>query len=106
MTPDTSGFDTPLVLRGPLREPRQMLADQEYGGHASIHDDRMAEILETTQPNIRRKISEARFEIPTYIDNGKRWADIRDVAEYLDQRRQEARLVHGASPRASIERSA
>ena len=45
MTPDTSGFDTPLVLRGPLREPRQMLADQEYGGHASIHDDRMAEQL-------------------------------------------------------------
>ncbi len=38
-------FDTPLVLRGPLREPRQMLADQEYGGHASIHDDSMAEKL-------------------------------------------------------------
>ncbi len=32
-------FDTPLTLRGPLRQPRQMLADQEYGGHASIHDD-------------------------------------------------------------------
>jgi hypothetical protein len=38
-------FDTPLVLRGPLRQPRQMLADQEYGGHASIHDDAMAEKL-------------------------------------------------------------
>ncbi len=38
-------FDTPLTLRGPLREPRQMLADQEYGGHASIHDDSMAEKL-------------------------------------------------------------
>ena len=38
-------FDTPLVLRGPLRAPRQMLADQEYGGHASIHDDAMAEKL-------------------------------------------------------------
>ncbi|MCB1545104.1 MAG: hypothetical protein KDJ30_12765, partial [Rhodoblastus sp.] len=25
--------------------PRQMLADQEYGGHASIHDDSMAEKL-------------------------------------------------------------
>ena len=38
-------FDTPLELRGPLRRPRQMLADQEYGGHASIHDDAMAEKL-------------------------------------------------------------
>lgn len=38
-------FDTPLVIQGPLRRPRQMLADQEYGGHASIHDDSMAETL-------------------------------------------------------------
>lgn len=38
-------FETPLVIRGPLRKPRQMLADQEYGGHSSIHDDSMAEKL-------------------------------------------------------------
>jgi len=38
-------FDTPLTLRGPLRGPRQMLADQQYGGHNSIHDDSMAEKL-------------------------------------------------------------
>jgi len=38
-------FATPLALAGPLRQPRQMLADQEYGGHASIHDDAMAEKL-------------------------------------------------------------
>ncbi len=82
----------------------QMVLIEKYGLRVDL--DRVAEILETTPPNIRRKISAARFEIPTYIDNGKRWADIRDVAEYLDQRRQEARLVHGANPQASIERSA
>jgi len=38
-------YDTPLSLAGPLRRPRQMLGDQEYGGHASIHDDAMAEKL-------------------------------------------------------------
>ena len=38
-------FDTPLYLCGPLREPRQMLAEQEYSGHTSIHDDSMAEKL-------------------------------------------------------------
>ena len=29
-------------LCGPLRKPRQMLADQVYDGHRSIHDDEMA----------------------------------------------------------------
>jgi hypothetical protein len=38
-------FDTPLVLSGPFRAPRQMLAEQEYDGHVSIHDDSMAEKL-------------------------------------------------------------
>jgi len=38
-------FDTPLALVGPLRAPRQMLEDQKYGGHSSIHDDKMAEKL-------------------------------------------------------------
>jgi hypothetical protein len=38
-------FDTPLALCGPLRRPLQMLADQEYFGHDSIHDDATAEQL-------------------------------------------------------------
>jgi hypothetical protein len=38
-------FDTSLSLCGPLRQPRQMLAEQEYSGHSSIHDDAMAEKL-------------------------------------------------------------
>lgn len=43
-------FDTPIdetagVLTGPWRGPRQMLAAQEYGGHASIHDDATAQKL-------------------------------------------------------------
>ncbi len=38
-------FSTPLTLRGPLRKPAQMLQAQEYGGHASVHDDATAEKL-------------------------------------------------------------
>ena len=38
-------FETPLAISGPLRRPHQMLAEQEYGGHTSIHDDAMAEKL-------------------------------------------------------------
>lgn len=35
-------FTTPLTLAGPLRRPLQMLDEQTYGGHTSIHDDEMA----------------------------------------------------------------
>jgi acyl dehydratase len=47
-------FDTPLTrdagpegdtLTGPWRAPRQMLADQEYDGHTSVHDDATADKL-------------------------------------------------------------
>lgn len=82
----------------------QMVLIEKYGLRVDL--DRVAEILETTPPNIRRKISENTFQIPTYIDGGKRWADIRDVAEYLDQRRQEARQAHGAGLRAVAGHSA
>ena len=44
-TDGTRSFATPIAVAGPLRTPRQMLAAQEYGGHASIHDDQMAEDL-------------------------------------------------------------
>jgi hypothetical protein len=37
-----AGFDTPLLVMGPLRRPRQMLQEQSYGDHASIHDESMA----------------------------------------------------------------
>jgi hypothetical protein len=48
------GFDTPITtqqtaegprLVGPFRAPAQMLADQEYDGHASVHDDATASSL-------------------------------------------------------------
>lgn len=40
-----SAFGTEITMTGPLRAPRQMLADQEYDGHASVHDDATAEKL-------------------------------------------------------------
>jgi hypothetical protein len=45
-----SHFDTAITeldgaLSGPLRAPKQMLAEQEYDGHTSIHDDATAQKL-------------------------------------------------------------
>ena len=44
MTAAFPDFPAP-ALCGPLRKPRQMLAEQTYGGHLSIHDDKTAENL-------------------------------------------------------------
>ena len=45
-----AGFDTPIIndgdaLVGPFRPPRQMLAEQEYDGHTSVHDEATADKL-------------------------------------------------------------
>lgn len=42
---DERAFDTELTVTGPFRSPRQMLADQEYDGHASVHDEATAGAL-------------------------------------------------------------
>ena len=38
------------LLISEFRTPRQMLGDQEYDGHLSIHDDKMAETLGSPVP--------------------------------------------------------
>lgn len=38
-------FTTPLEIAGPLRSPRNLLLDQTYGEHASIHDPVTAQQL-------------------------------------------------------------
>lgn len=36
------GFDTPITLSGPFRSPAQMLDEQLYDGHTSVHDEETA----------------------------------------------------------------
>lgn len=66
-------FDTPLSISGPLRKPRQMLADQTYGGHASLHDDAMAEKLGFRAGPIEGPTHFSQFD-PLLVDIwGKEW---------------------------------
>jgi hypothetical protein len=44
-TPIEKAGDGGTLIAGPFRGPLQMLADQEYDGHASIHDDSTAQKL-------------------------------------------------------------
>lgn len=66
-------FDTPITISGPMCAPAQMLAEQEYGGHTSVHDDDTAEKL---------GLAGAPIEGPTHFSQvdplavqiwGKRW---------------------------------
>jgi hypothetical protein len=55
---DTPAFETEMTLSGPLRAPKQLLADQQYDGHLSIHDAATAEAV---------GFSDAPIEGPTHF---------------------------------------
>jgi len=60
----------------------QMIVAEKYGLRVGVQD--MAELLKMNPGSIRNQISAGTFPIATYVDNGKRWADYRDVASYID----------------------
>lgn len=59
-----------------------------YGPRLSVQ--RLAEVLGIAEGTIYNQISAEAFPIPTYKEGKARWADVRDVAEYLDMMRAEA----------------
>lgn len=61
------------ALCGPLRQPRQMLADQRYDGHKSIHDDAMAEGLGLRAGPIEGPTHFSQFDPLLYRVFGKAW---------------------------------
>ena len=61
---------------------------QRYGPRLTMPV--VAEVLQVSRWTVQRAISANTFQIATYIDNGARYADYRDVARYLDKCRQEA----------------
>ncbi len=90
-------FGTPLTVTGPHRAPAQMLADQEYGGHASIHDGDTAEQL---------GLAGAPIEGPTHFSQvdplavqlwGQRWFEDGCVSAHFQNM-----VVEGDEVRASL----
>ena len=79
----------------------QMVLIEKYGIRVDLEG--LASILDTTAANLRRRISDGTLTIPTYVDGGRRWADVRDVADHLDAMRASAR---SANPQAAGLRTA
>jgi hypothetical protein len=65
--------DTPLLLTGPYRSPAQMLADQSYDGHKSIHDAESAAKLGLTGAPIEGPTHFSQFEPLAAALWGDRW---------------------------------
>lgn len=66
----------------------QVLVAEKYGPR--LGTDQLATVLGITRGAVLNQISDGRFGIPTYVDGGKRWADYRDVAAYIDHCRAQA----------------
>lgn len=47
----------------------------------------LATVLDLHPQTIRNAVAEKSFKIPTYLDGHLRYADLRDVADYLDKKR-------------------
>ena len=62
---------------------------EKYGPKLTLEE--LAEVLKTSAQNIRKDICKQKFPIKTYKDKAgrraPRYADYRDVAEYLDLKR-------------------
>lgn len=61
-----------------------------------LNVEQLADVLDSTPAAIHRRISDGTFEVPTYIDGKKRYADVRDVASYLDAMRETVRVRRAA----------
>ena len=66
-------FDTPITLTGPARSPRNLLHDQEYDGHASLHDESVADGLGLAGAPIEGPTHFSQFEPFGFALWGQRW---------------------------------
>lgn len=68
-----NAFETAVTLCGPLRHPRQMLQEQTYEGHVSIHDSNMANDLGFSGAPIEGPTHFSQFDPLLFELFGKAW---------------------------------
>lgn len=100
--PVSAPFDTPLsdidgTTVGPTRQPRQMLAEQEYGGHASVHDDDVADKLGLAGAPIEGPTHFSQFDPLGFAVWGQRWFESGCVSAHF-----QTMVVEGEEVTASM----
>lgn len=94
----TEAFTQVPALCGPLRQPRQMLADQRYDGHKSIHDDAMAEGLGLRAGPIEGPTHFSQFDPLLYHVFGKAWFETGCISAHYQNM-----VVEGEEVRAFVQ---
>ncbi len=103
-------FDTPIVRSGPPRQPRQLLGEQTYGGHASVHDDETAASLGLTGAPIEGPTHFSQFDPLAFSLWGRRWFETGCISAHfrsmvVEGEQVVASLTPNAPDTASIEAS-
>jgi len=99
-------FDTPITsdgdtITGPARRPRQMLADQAYDGHASVHDGDVADQLGLPGAPIEGPTHFSQFDPLCFSLWGRRWFETGCISAHF-----QTMVVEGESVTASLTRGA
>lgn len=94
----TSPFTSTPMLCGALRQPRQMLADQKYDGHKSIHDDATAEGLGLRAGPIEGPTHFSQFDPLLFQLFGPAWFETGCISAHY-----QTMVVEGESVRAFVE---
>ena len=91
-------FTTATALCGPLRQPRQMLADQVYDGHKSIHDDAMAADLGLRAGPIEGPTHFSQFDPLLFQVFGQDWFETGCISAHY-----QTMVVEGEEVRAFVQ---
>ena len=100
----SSPFDNstaPNALCGPLRQPRQMLADQVYDGHKSIHDDDTAAVLGLRAGPIEGPTHFSQFDPLLFQLFGPAWFETGCISAHY-----QTMVVEGEQVRAFVQQPA
>ncbi|MCW7536807.1 hypothetical protein OOT46_02925 [Aquabacterium sp. A7-Y] len=90
--------DTTATLCGPLRKPRQMLAEQTYDGHLSIHDDKTAEDLGLRAGPIEGPTHFSQFDPLLFQVFGQAWFETGCISSHYQNM-----VVEGEEVRAFVQ---
>lgn len=62
---------------------------ERYGPRMNM--EQLAQALGLAPSSLHGRLARGELQVPTYVDGKMRYADTRDVAEYLDRLRDQAR---------------
>ncbi len=66
-------------------------------GHLRLTLEEIAAELNIARNTAYNLLAAGNFPVPTYLEGNRRYADVRDVGAYLDQRRDEAAAAFEAA---------